>query len=948
MLTLPINLETFKKSFLGGDGSLDITSDQDVWKAIFDGNKGFDRTMDQVVDARVSVKGNTDVKLGGKETLKIALSGSAEVNHQIQLIWDDSQIPAATRRDLSPDADHVLVRTLFHGKADASANGSVPTGPLKTTFGVSAGGSLGYERLKVYPAEESARTILLDVFNDLRLPQQTHSVENIPGENEVLVSKFGGYLTVSGQVSYGYSLTGSKEIELGMLSLDLVYKLKLAAGLSTSFRLAGNFELEARKGSRPNFVRYVVKKSRESSFNFAADVGFVAETHLKGLPDTSDEFLTKAFGTNAESALRLFDKAQKFTDLKQLEEAAGKLAKGAVSSLSRKLIGKALSDATVSEFVTKMLSVVEQYNNIDSRIVHLYEDSLERIPQLTETLDRLIQVTSRESLKLISDTEAWTLINRLAGDKLYDILLEDTAFGDFVDLLNKTKSFIDEGVKNEIKDLIRTFKEEIPINGLLEKLKGVTTPEQLTDIADERLQGLMEQLLGKAFAEIQKSKAAEVLKELHSVLDKVSDFKTKYYEKAKEVANRSYSAELHFAFARASVDTALLDVEVDVSGDEGQKLARLAAGGDFAELLAAYKSTLVQINKGVFTHSLTTSTHLQVNLFGFSIERFVRVFQETTDVLEAHEGGLLHVYTTKTGLEQRRKHGGALTASTFTFSTVARVPQPEGTKEFLLRTLPKMSADYDFLKEDDKTTPNELRNILELAELLGIVDIETLMDQLRVQFPNGLGKVSAKYVVRYDGDAAASAFLIQDGPKRENMRRIATEALRTFVSTKYTSMPKTHHLALLGFAYRAPALFEKFNELGPPNFVKTSFEITIPDWFTKGSPLRETLTKQVMEPLVTLYLNEKEFIKRLVELDDVIDKLRDGFAVSIEDLNKAVKRLVEMGDNLDFGRENSFLMVFDRLILEGSAGRVPRKSALVLEITPPGGEKVTKVIPSAS
>src|SRR5678816_1895711 len=135
MLNLPMNLKTFKKSFLEGDGSLELTSDQDVWKAVFDGGKGFDRTMDQVADARVSIKTGNNIKLGGRETLKIALSGSAEVVHQIQLIWDDSIVPAGTRRDLSPDKDHVLIRVLFHGKADASAKGSVPQGPLKATFG---------------------------------------------------------------------------------------------------------------------------------------------------------------------------------------------------------------------------------------------------------------------------------------------------------------------------------------------------------------------------------------------------------------------------------------------------------------------------------------------------------------------------------------------------------------------------------------------------------------------------------------------------------------------------------------------------------------------------------------------------------------------------------------------------------------------------------------------
>jgi hypothetical protein len=50
-----------------------------------------------------------------------------------------------------------------------------------------------------------------------------------------------------------------------------------------------------------------------------------------------------------------------------------------------------------------------------------------------------------------------------------------------------------------------------------------------------------------------------------------------------------------------------------------------------------------------------------------------------------------------------------------------------------------------------------------------------------------------------------------------------------------------------------------------------------------------------------------------------------------------------MADKLNQFRENAFFTVFDRLVHEGSGGKVPRNSSLVLEITPQGG-KITKVI----
>jgi hypothetical protein len=108
------------------------------------------------------------------------------------------------------------------------------------------------------------------------------------------------------------------------------------------------------------------------------------------------------------------------------------------------------------------------------------------------------------------------------------------------------------------------------------------------------------------------------------------------------------------------------------------------------------------------------------------------------------------------------------------------------------------------------------------------------------------------------------------------------------------------------------------------------------------------LQKIHKEALKTLYSVESRFVERLVKLDATIDALREGNnTISSADLDGQVKAFVEMADDLSFGRENSFFVVFDRLVLEGSGGKSPRNSALVLEITPPGGEKVTKVLTAA-
>lgn len=948
MLNLPVSEETFKKSFLGGKGQLQIASDRDAWRELFDGGGPFDKTVDRIADLRFGVEEAEPLRLGGQGTMRIGFSGGLSAVHQIQLIWPGDAAEPSLRRGVEPGAGEVLVRLLMEGKGDASATGKAPAGPLSATFGLAAGGSVGYERLKTYPAATAAREILRELFAGARIPQQIDTPAEIPAPGEVLVTRFGGYLSVQSQVSDGYSITGTREIELGRLNLDLDYRLKIGAGAAASFRLAGNFEVEARAGSSRNFVRFTVRKSKESEFNFAADFGVDAAVHLKGMPDTSEEFLTKAFGVSGERLVQLFGKARTFTSVDELEKAAGRLAKGTVHELSQRLIGKALTDATVSEFVNSMLEVVETYNALDSRVIDVYEDYLDRLPELGTKLDILAKALSRDLLREVADTGAWQLVNRFSGGRVYEVLMDDATFTTFNKLVGQARQFIDSAAQQKIRDFVATTKKAFPLDALLTRLKDIKTPDQLKNLADDKLQGLTEQLLGKTFEDIRKSNLPKTLAELRSAIDKVAGFRDKYYRKAVEAANRSYSAQLHFAYGRASSSTALLDVEVDIAGENGPRLARLAAAGNFSELLAAYSAKDVRIHQGVLTHSAAASTQLQINLFGFELESMSRLLQESEEAIEVHDGGLMHVYTTRTMQEEKRRRGGELTASTFLFGTVARALQPERSREYLVRTLPRMSVQYDLLKEDDKTKPEELRRILELAELLDIVDADRFVEELRGEFPNGLGKVSARYVIRYDSEAVAAAFFIEDNAKRDRLRKLVADTMRGYISAKYTSMPPTHGMALLGFAYASPSAFELFNRLGPASFAAGSLSISLPKWFTGGAPSTVALQNVQKNSLATLYLLESKFTDRLIALDALVDGLRDGTAgVTASELNKRVKQFVEMADDLNFGRENCFFIVFDRLVLEGSGGRSPRNSALVLEITPPGGEKVTKVVTAA-
>jgi hypothetical protein len=431
----------------------------------------------------------------------------------------------------------------------------------------------------------------------------------------------------------------------------------------------------------------------------------------------------------------------------------------------------------------------------------------------------------------------------------------------------------------------------------------------MINLGSAKLTGVAEQLIGKTVDKL----VGTDLEEIHAAIAKVQEFKQTYSKKLQALAHNSLRASLNLAYNQSSSRAALVDVELDVSQPKGQELARRAAMGDFSETLSMFDSPLVRINRGEFTHTTASSTELQVNLLGFGIQGLTRVIQKSSDALEMHEGGLLHVYTTDTMIEQRRKSGGELTASTFVLSTAARGMQGPGEKEYLICTLPKMSVTYHLVQEDDKASPTELTQILDFAEVAGLLpDAHAFAEQLRREFPKGLGKVRAEYIVRYGPEDVTSAFMLNDGLDRQNLRSLVRRVMRHYIAAKYTGMPQTFHAAPLGFAYLDDIVFQAFREAGFATFKNLHVRVTLPGWFTKGAPQRPELSDSIKQVLTALYNVEASYINKLVKLDVIMDELRaPGAAVDPKVLDKLAKDFVSMADNLDEFRENAFFAVFD-------------------------------------
>ena len=966
MLIFPINTETFKKSFISGAGQVEAQSDQDMWMTLAATGGKFSPAVARVASINFKLASDEKFRLGRKDGMRLSVGAGAGA--EIRLIWPGENDETLNALGLSEflSAGKLYARLVFSAHGDLAADARIPAGALTLSgaFGIGAGGKVAYERLKVYDARTSAKDILSDLFAGTRLPQQVDAVAEMPEPGEALITRFGGYLKLKAGMNWGYRMTGSRSIEFDQLNLDLDYALRATATASIGCRLAGDFSVEARRGAEDGWARFVVRKSRDSQFDFAADFGLDGEVELKGLPQSADEFLIRLIGADARTVLDYFNKAEEYASLDKLEEKLTPMVRSFVHEWSHDLIGKALSDDALQDFLAAARQVAETYGNLDKRIVNLYHAYLDKIPQLRRALGMLAGAAVPADLAKLTEndeegsTDAWDVAQLLWGASVYPLLLQNERFAEFSQLAGKALAFVEDGATAPVRNFLSRLKSATRLEPLFEKLGEIKTADQLRGIVDERLQEIAGRLIGRSFDKIEDSGLKDALKNLQKSLKRIKDFKQAWYACLKEAVSDKIKLDMHYAYAQASRDEKLIDVELNLNRAEGRELALSAAAGDFSGVLENYNANYARINDGVFTHKTWRSAQLQINVMGWGYDSLKQLTQNVEHAIEERSGGLLHIYATETSIEQRRARGRKfkeIVESNFLLRAVGETFQRSSnavertTRRYLIQTLGNLTAQYALLESDERTSVEELEHYLDLAEFLGLFEKqsrEAFVRQLAGQFPAGLGKVKIDYIVRYDNAALRDALSAASG---DELREIARQTMRRLIGAKYTGLKQTAWMARVGFAYLSHLPYETYVRGGFTALRQTKIVVTLPEWFTKGAPRKETLSREDAERLSALYYVEDKYVDRITKLDRILDlALKEKRPIPLDEMKEAAREFAEMADDLDKWRENAFFAIFDKIV-EAALKKTPRnkasrESAMVLEISPDGTNKVTKAL----
>src|SRR6185436_8380798 len=227
------------------------------------------------------------------------------------------------------------------------------------------------------------------------------------------------------------------------------------------------------------------------------------------------------------------------------------------------------------------------------------------------------------------DPNLWAIVQRLTGgDPLNWILGRiripgpggQTIIPSLPELQKRAQQTLDliqNDAHEEIRKVIALAKSKFPIDGFLNSLSDVDSIPKLQALAEDKLGGFIERLIGKGIGQLSKSELGQVITRLNKILNAAQDFENKVYARFKEAAKQSFSFKLQANYSRASERDALIDVMINLATDEGKALMRAAGHGDFQNILAAFRPELVRINSGLLTHKVTKQSNFSVNVVGW-------------------------------------------------------------------------------------------------------------------------------------------------------------------------------------------------------------------------------------------------------------------------------------------------------------------------------------------
>jgi hypothetical protein len=860
--------------------------------------------------------------------------------------------------------DNLILGLLIDANASVSAAGSFSYSILSANTTLDVGGAAAYAYLHPYLNSQSFDQIAKDFFGGLQLPA---SVKSSLATGEAISFDYNGYLKIGAGLSVGYELKGAPSFTIGQLQLSEHYDLSVVGKLSLSAGVAGEFSVEVRSAENPDgsamagWVRVIVSKKHTSQFGIAADVNIDSSSQLQGLPDTGNEFIGALLGVEAKNWLNLFSRIQQLSDFKATQQELDSLA----TEFLNEWLGKAfdaLSTTEFASFLQTVQTVVNSYENLDNSAITLFDKYFDKLDVLTSKLNQLAALTSWSQLKGEIDNDLWDVVQYLTdGDPLGWILghiqipgpngpVTVPSLQQLAAKVQQVLSLIQNDAHAEIRRVIALAKSSFGLDEFFQQLSQIDSIPKVKVLAEQKLGGFVERLLGKAVDQMSNSELGAAVTRIHQVLTSVQDFENNLYTQFKTAANQSLSLALHTEYDRATEQDALIDILINVSTDQGKQLIQAAGRGDFQTALAAYQPDVVHLNYGLLTHSITKSSSFSINVVGWHggwhYQGMDSVIVNTQQQIVPEDNAALTVYSTLDMSQQRQRQRMGQTVLTnlvlrFIGESHGVLAFDKENQDYLIDAITGMAASYELSFANQQTTKAKLQYYLSFASDFGLVDQGATLNNLLPLLPpvsagaDNYGPVSLDYQVRYTEAALRRLYSVPFDPAS------ARQIMRKLVFANYI---RDVGLSNLGWCYWTGGIYDLWKQ-GQAQFTNHSqlqfTPIDTSPFAQAQTPPNVVLQQDQLQVLSTLYYIEDDFIAGLQALDGLIHAGQiqpHAFENALGSIGSALKFFENFSEGV-----NSVFGLFDQLVRQQAPAADARVSSMDLKSTV-AGKTVEKVL----
>jgi hypothetical protein len=857
--------------------------------------------------------------------------------------------------------DRLLLLFLCGGNFDANVDAKFQYTSLSAELTLKAGADASYALLGSCDKNKPAAAAITDFFKELKLPS---NIDRPLAPDGMISFGYGGYLNLGATVGVGYEIAGGHTFDIGAMALTEKYDFSLGAKVTVGAKVAGRFNVTAYAGKDSWVVRVVVHKGRQSDITIAADVNVGAKLSEQGLPSSSQDFVSAVLGLKAKNWINLFSEGLKWSDFNTLAQNLDSLAKTYIEQYIGQAFTALQSNNVFSDLMSKFQKVADSYNNVGNDAVTLFDRYFNVATgkvdqQLTDALTKIKAATSWDDLKSNLNSESatvlWEVVNQLTkGDPLGWILAQVKIGGNAVSLdllkteVDKVFSLVEDDANAEIRKVIGLAKSEFPLDNFLAQLGGLNW-QQLQSLADAKAVGFVERLIGQSLQGLHGSALMDAAKRVNAALKGTQNFTDTTYSKFTEILNQTLQFQLHAGYSRATVNDALIDVELNLDTDKGKQLMKSAGQGDFSEVLQNLDPNIVRINSGTLSDKLTKQSTVSVNITGWHLnwhyESLDQLIVEGDQRMSIDSAGRLIIDTSFNlkDSHQQTRNGERLETNlllSFIGQSKGKVQFDDRTQRYLVDALTGISARYDLGFDDPDTTPQELAAYLSFADDFGLAESDTaavhdLAPILMTDAQGHYGHVQINYDVRFTEDGLQSLF---------NNAFSTTDEAFLQKTARYivlvNALKASPWLAQIAWCYWSSQAYQVWLALRftIANTERT-FDIDASPLTNVKAPIGITLQPPFLVILDRLFSIEESLIKGMVGLSNLVRSNESFTPAEFEEKLSNFGDALQQYDDQSWGQNATFAL-FDRLIQRGG-GR--RNSTLTLTATV-SGHTTTKML----